>query len=78
MSAMTQRRVASPPILIQASDPDLRRAAERLSFRPKKLIADFPHVLGAPGTAHAAAAPPRSEMNSRRFMGIVLKPRIKP
>jgi hypothetical protein len=34
-SAITHRRIANPPILIHASDRMLRRAAERLSFRPK-------------------------------------------
>jgi len=32
MSAMTHGRSAIPPILIQASDRDLRRVEERLSF----------------------------------------------
>jgi hypothetical protein len=32
MSAMTHGRSAIPPILIQASDPDLRLVEERLSF----------------------------------------------
>ncbi len=52
---MTHRRVASPPILIQASDPKLRRVEERLSFRLKKLIGDLPHVL-APSLDHLVGA----------------------